>query len=376
MADLFEKTWINSLELSNRAVRSATWSGVADDRGYVTDVAVEFYRRLGAGGIGLIVTGYQHVMPNGIQSPYMIGNFEAQQTQGLSRLAAAAHEGGGRIIPQLVHAGGRANRVLLRKGDEVWAPSAISDPDTGLAPKEVTRQDILTLVEAYAAAASRSKQAGFDGVQLHGAHGYGINQFLSPAWNKRGDAYGGSAKNRYRFLGEVLEAVRATVGDDFPVLIKLAGHDYVEGGLSAEDSLQIARRLADDGIDAIEISGGSSASPKKLGPARTKIRTAEDEAYFLELAALVKEAIPRVSVITVGGIRSLTTIRDLLSEGKADYIAMSRPFIREPDLMHRWMAGDTERSKCVSCNLCFAAALEGNGVYCKAEKNSLRRLSK
>jgi len=306
-------------------------------------------------------------MTNGIQLPTMIGNYADDQVEGLSRLSKAVHAGGGKVVAQIVHAGARGNTDRFREGDEVWAPSAIPDPTTGRIPKEVTKADIHRLAEAYAAAAERSKRAGFDGVQLHGAHGYGINQFLSAAWNKRGDSYGGKIAARYRFLGEVMEATRGAVGDDFPIMIKLSGHDYLEGGLVPEESLEVARRLADDGIDAIEVSGGSLASPKGLGPGRPNILKEEDEAYFASLAASIKEAVA-VPIMTVGGIRSLKTIGDVLSEGKADYVAMSRPFIREPHLIKRWKSGDTERSKCISCGGCFETGLKGLGISCKVER--------
>lgn len=364
MPELFEKTWIKSLELSNRAVRSATWTGLGDDRGYVTDRAVEFYRELARGDIGLIITGYQYVLPNGRQLRSMIGNYEDGQVEGLSRLADAVHAEAGTIAAQIVHCGVTADRKLFREDEEVWGPSPIPDPVTGFVPKEVTRSEITQLVEAYAAAAARALQSGFDGVQLHGAHGYGIGQFLSGLWNRRGDAYGGSLKNRYRFLGEVLEAVRGAVGDDFPVLIKLNGADFAERGLVPEESVEIARRLADDGIDAIEVSGGTPASPKNMGTVRTKIRTEEDEAYFADLAASIKEKV-NVPVITVGGIRSVKTIDRILKERQADYVAMSRPFIREPHLLNRWKSGDRERAACISCTGCFESGIQGIGISCK-----------
>jgi len=367
MSELFDRTWIKSLGLANRGVRSATWSGRGDDRGYVTERAAEFYRELGRGGIGLIVTGFQYVMTNGIALRYMIGNYEDDQIKGLSRLAKTVHEEGGKIVPQIVHAGSRAAPDLFREGDELWAPSAIPDSLTGNTPKEMSRQDIGRLIEAYAAAGARSLKAGFDGVQLHGAHGYGINQFLSAAWNKRGDAYGGNLNKRYRFLGEMLEAVRGAVGDDFPILIKLSGHDFIEGGLVPQESVEIARRLADDGIDAIEVSAGSPSSPKDKIPSRGPIRKEEDEAYLADLAALVKEAVT-VPIITVGGIRSLKTISDILTEGKADYVAMSRPLIREPHLLNRWKSGDTRKSQCISCSGCFETGRKGLGISCKVER--------
>jgi 2,4-dienoyl-CoA reductase-like NADH-dependent reductase (Old Yellow Enzyme family) len=367
MPYFFEQTRIKSLELANRSVRSATWTGLGDEKGYVTDQAVRFYGELGAGDIGLIVTGYQYVMTNGIQLPRMIGNYDDDQIEGLARLAQAVHDSGGKIIPQIVHTGVRANVKLFREGDEVWGPSAVPDPVSNEIPKEVARSEIVRLVEAYAAAALRSKRAGFDGVQLHGAHGYGISQFLSPVWNQRSDSYGGSIGKRYRFLGEVLEAVRASVGDDFPVLIKLGAHDFVERGLVPEEAAQVARRLADDGIDAIEVSAGSAASPPELAPIRKVPKTPDDEAYLAELAAYIKRSVS-VPVATVGGLRSLGTVDTILSEGKADYAAFSRPFIREPHLIKRWKSGDTGPALCRSCGGCFETAFEGKGISCKIER--------
>ncbi len=367
MPELFETTWIGSLELANRATRSATWSGLADEQGYVTDRAVEFYRDLARGRVGLIITGYQYIMRNGKQLPFMIGNYEDDQIAGLNRLAEAVHAEGGRIVPQIVHCGAQANPQLMPEGGTVWVPSATQDPVTGRISHEVTKQEIRELVEAYASAAVRSLKAGFDGVQLHGAHGYGINQFLSPAWNKRGDWYGGNAKNRYRFLGEALEAVRGAVGNEFPVMIKLSGHDFLEHGLVPQDAVDIARRLSDDGIAAIEVSGGNAASLNGLGPVRNNIHQEEDEAYLVELSSAIKAAVS-VPVMSVGGIRSLMTIGNILEGHKADYVAMSRPFIREPHLIARWQSGDTRKALCVSCNGCFETGMAGTGISCKAEK--------
>jgi 2,4-dienoyl-CoA reductase-like NADH-dependent reductase (Old Yellow Enzyme family) len=375
MPQLFENTWIGPLQMSNRAVRSATWSGIGDEEGRVTDRGIAFYEELASGEIGLIITGYQYIMTNGAQLPFMLGNDSEDKLEGLTRLAEAAHRGGGKIVPQIVHAGALANPAIFREGDKIWVPSVVSDSAAGDLAREVSASEIRQLVEAYASAADRSRRAGFDGVQLHAAHGYGINQFLSPFWNKRTDAYGGDILRRYRFLGEVMEAVRGAVGDDFPVLIKLNADDYVEGGLLLEETVKVARFLADNGISAIEVSGGSSASPKKQGPARTKIRSREDEGYFAHLAAAIRDAVD-VPVIAVGGIRSFELINDILAAGTADYVAMSRPFIREPHLIKRWKAGDTRRAACISCNGCFETGVAGLGISCKVERELRKKREK
>ena len=367
MPQLFEHTAIKSLDLENRAVRSATWSGVGDAKGYVTDRAINVYTELAQGGVGLIVTGFQYVLPNGVGIVHQVGNYTDDQIEGLSRLAGAIHAEAGKVCAQLVHTGTKAKPDLFPEPGHIWGPSALTDPVTGSQAKEMTTNEIMELVEAYAAAAARSKQAGYDAIQLHSAHGYGINQFLSGFFNRRGDRYGGEIKSRYRFLGEVMEAVHGAVGSDFPVLVKLSGHDYAEHGLVPEEALEVARRLADDGIDAIEVSGGSRASGEELMPSRKKIKKEEQEAYLVHLAEMVKAAV-NVPVITVGGIRSSKVVNDILTDGKADYVAMCRPFIREPHLINRWKDNDLARATCISCNKCFDTAAEGNGVYCAVEK--------
>ncbi|MEJ2717085.1 MAG: NADH:flavin oxidoreductase [Deltaproteobacteria bacterium] len=375
MPQLFEKTRIKSMELENRAVRSATWSAVADDKGFVTDKAIDLYRELARGGVGLIVTGGQFVMPNGIGLPHMIGNYDDRQLEGLTRLVDAVHRDGGKIVPQLVHWGIRANPALFPQEGELWGPSGIEDPFSGNVPHEVTRDEITQLINAYAAAAARSKKAGFDGVQLHGSHGYGINQFLARSSNWRTDRYGGDISNRYRFLGEVLEAVRGAVGEDYPVMIKLNVHDYVRDGLEPDEGVYIAKRLDADGIDAIEVTAGSRASDDGMVPFRTKIKKPEDEGYLLELAVQVKEAVD-VPVVTVGGFKSLEVIEGVLSAGKADYVAMCRPLIREPHLVNRWKRGDTKRATCISCNECLGTGTLESAVHCAVERKLQEKRAK
>jgi 2,4-dienoyl-CoA reductase-like NADH-dependent reductase (Old Yellow Enzyme family) len=372
MTTLFEKTAIKTLEIGNRAVRSATWEGAADSIGCVTDRVVEIYDHLAAGDIGLIVTGFQYVMANGIAISSQIGNYCEAQLPGLKRLTETAHSHGASIMAQLVHGGSKANSGLFPEEGNIWAPSSVPDPLTGTTPREMTCREITTLVEAYAAAASRAQRAGFDGIQLHGAHGYGINQFLSGASNRRSDNYGGDIGNRYRFLGEVLEAVKGAVGMDYPIFIKLSGNDFYEGGLSPEDSVRVGRRLAADGIDCIEVSAGSKASANGMIPSRTNIHREEDEAYLSGLSGYFREMV-HIPVITVGGIRSPEVVEKILSQGLADYVAFSRPFIREPDLIKRWKSGDLRKSACVSCNGCYETGLQGLGISCKVE-NRLREM--
>ena len=366
MSKLFETSAIKSLELKNRAVRSATWEGAGDHKGHVTDRVVELYENLADGGVGLIITGFQYVLPNGVGIAHQVGNYSDDLIAGLSRLAEAVRSRGSLVMAQLVHTGSKAIPALFPEEGEIWGPSAVPDPLTGNIPMEMTQQEIFRLVEAYAAAASRAQRAGFAGIQLHGAHGYGINQFLSAAWNQRSDKYGGSISGRYRFLGEVLEGVRGAVGKDYPVFIKLSGDDFSPGGLLPEESLDIGRRLVEDGIDCIEVSGGSKASAGGMIPSRVNVRREEDEAYLARLAGCFRGKLP-VPIITVGGIRSPAVVAKVLGEGLADYTAFCRPLIREPHLIRRWQSGDLEKSKCVSCNGCYETGLAGLGISCKME---------
>ncbi len=369
MSELFEKTCIGTLELDNRSIRSATWSAVCDSEGYVTDRAIEFYGRLAEGGIGLIVTGFQYVMTNSVAMPYQMGNYSDNMLEGLMRITDAIHAECGKVMAQLAHTGSKANPELFPQEGEVWGPSAVPEPVTGRVPKEMTRQEIAILVDAFASAASRVKNAGFDCIQLHAAHGYMINQFLSGFTNRRSDEYGGDISKRYQFLGQVLEGVRGTVGRDYPIFIKLNGADYYNGGLVQEESLYVARRLQDDGIDCIEVSAGSRGIPSGMVPSRPNILKEEDEAYLSGLALSFKKTV-KVPIVTVGGIRSPKVISRVLSEGFADYVALCRPLIREPHLINRWKSGNLEKATCVSCNGCFETGLSGFGVTCKLDMNS------
>jgi 2,4-dienoyl-CoA reductase-like NADH-dependent reductase (Old Yellow Enzyme family) len=202
-------------------------------------------------------------------------------------------------------------------------------------------------------------------VQLHGAHGYLINQFLSPLTNRRSDEYGGSIENRSRFLFEVYQKVRVAMGNEYPLFIKLNASDNLDGGLDIDDAVYTAKKLSESGIDAIEISAGTPASGEE-SPAREKINKPEKEAYNLELACRIKEAVS-CPVIVVGGFRSYEVAEKAISDGM-DYISMARPFIREPNLANRWLHGDRSPAKCISCNSCFKPGIKEGGIYCVVER--------
>jgi len=365
---LFDRVSIGRLNLANRFVRSATWEGMCDDDGAVTPKLIDHYRQLARGGTGLLISGYTFVRADGKQLPGKMGAHSDQMIAGLRQLTDAVHAEGGVIFCQLVHAGGQTSAKVI--GSQPLAPSAVTFASYPETPAALTVTEIAELVAAFAAAAARCRAAGFDGVQLHGAHGYLINQFLSPLTNQRTDAYGGSLENRMRFLEEVCQAVRAAVGNDFPVTIKLTASDQLPGGFQPEDSVAVARRLEELGLDAIEVSSGTAASGE-LSPVRQKIDAPEKEAYNAAYARKVKQAV-KIPVMVVGGLRSCEVMQRLLWAGDADLFALSRPLIREPDLPDRWRQDDGYVASCISCNGCFRPGLKEGGIYCVLERIEAR----
>jgi 2,4-dienoyl-CoA reductase-like NADH-dependent reductase (Old Yellow Enzyme family) len=237
--------------------------------------------------------------------------------------------------------------------------------------KVLTKTEIHEIVEAFGKAARRAKDAGFDGVQLHVAHGYLLNQFISPAFNLREDTYGGSVEKRARALLEILQKIRASVGQGYPIMAKLNSRDYLKDGLSLKDSLKTALLLEKNGLDAIELSGGTIVSGP-LGPIRGPIKGEEEEAYFKEAGKAFKEKIG-IPMSLVGGIRSFEVAERLVEEGYTDYVSMSRPFIREPDLIKRWESGDQNKAACISDSKCFGPARAGEGIYCVIEKRQMQK---
>lgn len=368
MSGVFEAGVINGMELPNRFVRSATWEGMATDKGAVTPKLIETMTALARGGVGLIISSHAYVRPEGQASPWQLGVYADDLIDGLTAMTTAIHDCGGKIVLQLAHAGNFAAEALIQQ-----PPLVVSDY-TGLADsprREMTAQDIRNLVEAFAQAARRAQAAGFDGVQLHAAHGYLLSQFLSPIFNRRQDDYGTAVDNRARIHIDILHTIRETVGNDYPILVKLNCQDFAENGLTPEDSLQVAGRLADAGANAIELSGGLLTN-KNLSPCRSGINSPDKEAYFKEEARCCKREID-VPVMLVGGIRSLDVAEKLVQHEATDYVSMSRPFIREPALIRRWQSGDQRKASCKSDNLCFKPGLKGKGICCVTEKLTEKR---
>ena len=363
MPKMFETTEINGMKLANRFVRSATWEGMAQEDGASSPKLIDLISGLAKGGVGLIITSHAYVRPDGQAGPWQLGIYKDALIKGLRDMTRAVHDHNGRIVLQISHAGFFANAELTNKTP--LAPSVV-DGFTKSPPREMTIGEIQEIVNAFGQAASRAKEAAFDGIQIQAAHGFLLSQFLSSAFNKRTDEYGESVENRARALLEVLRSVRAAVGDDFPVLTKMNSKDFLDGGLTLEDSIKVGVMLEEGGIDAIELSGGALVS-KELIPSKIGINSEEKEAYFREASKSFRKEL-HVPMILVGGNRSFQLVERLVEEGYADYISMSRPFIREPHLVNRWASGDLRKAACISDNQCFGPIRAGEGVYCVVEK--------
>lgn len=344
---LFESFVFSGIVLKNRFVRSATYERLADEDGHVTDALIELYERLAMGGSALIITGNALVHPSGRSLEKMLSIHSDIYINGLRELTGRVHEIGGVIAIQLVH-GGRQCPLVLLGGAEPIAPSSVYDPSSGITPKEMTDAEIWQIIDAFGEAGGRAKEAGFDAVQIHGAHGFLISSFLSPHTNKREDYWGGDEERRFHFLEEVYRSIRKAVGREYPIFIKINCDDLIPDGLTYEESLRIAKRLEALGISAIEISGGMRESYIKT--IRPDILKEEDEAYFKEAGRLFKSSLS-VPIILTGGMRSKKVMEDVLKNKEADLIGLSRPLIREPDLPNLMREGK-ERADCISCNKC------------------------
>ncbi|MBI5015855.1 MAG: NADH:flavin oxidoreductase [Deltaproteobacteria bacterium] len=365
MFEIFEPVEVATLTLRNRIVRSATWLGLAGRGGEVTDALVSRYEELGAGGAGLVIGEYTFVSREGRHRPGMTGAHEDDRISDLTRWASAIKRGGAAAALQLVHAGGQTRSEWI--GDTIpVAPSLAISPQYSETPRELYREEITRILKAFGQAARRAREAGFDAVQIHAAHGFLVNQFLSPLTNLRGDRYGGDLRGRFRFLQEVVVSIQLAAGADFPVLVKLNGSDFLPGGFDLGEACDVAEWLSQRGVAMIEVSGGTPGSGP-LKPVRRGVAPGQGEAYFRDQVGAIKRRVA-CPVALVGGLRSLETLEELLAFGEADLFSLSRPLLCEPDLPRRWQSGDRAPSRCVACNRCFESARSGLGAACGNEE--------
>jgi len=355
MKSFFDQTKIKNMNMKNRFLRGGLWEQLADDRGHMTSELFNIYKELAQGGVGTIITGYTFVTKDEQPNPGMMGIYDDSFIEEYKEITDIVHSYETNIIMQIVYGGSQTN--MNPTGKLIWGPSAVKNEISQVISTQMTKEDIKTLVKAYGDAALRVKKSGFDGVEMHAAHGYLLSQFLCPHYNRRTDEYGGSIENRGRIIFEIYDEIRNRVGDDFPIFIKINSKDFIQDGLTSEESIIVSKKLAKLGIDAIEISGGNESTQSvldnNLGPVRNKVNFGKDrESYFKVHAAKLAEEVD-IPVILIGGNRHLDVMEDILNNTKIKYFSLARPLTSEPALINRWESGDTQKPRCISCNQCF-----------------------
>ena len=389
MSALFSPMKIGNVEIINRFVHSATYECMARENGQVSEELINRYKNLAKGGVGLIIPGYLFVHPQGQAVRCQTGIHNDEMIDGLCKLVEAVHNGGSKIAFQLVHAGRQTTKKRI--GRTPMAPSKGSRDNIYMVkPDEMSEAEIKEVVSAFGAAARRTNEAGADAVQIHAAHGYLINQFLSPYFNKRKDSWGGSDENRFRFLKEIVSEVKDNIPGEMPVLVKINTQDYTpKQGITIPLAKKYAGWLAELSVDGIEVSCGT-LSFSMFNMVRGEIPTAEivmnfplwkrvlgklmfknmegkfdiEEGYNIGAAKQIKPVIKDIPLFLVGGIRRKKHMEEIIENKDADFISMSRPFIREPFILKKFKEGKADSVACVSCNKCFAAVANEMPVRC------------
>lgn len=378
---LFNETIISGIKVKNRIIRSATHDGLADENGAPSKKLIAKYEHLSKNEIGCIITGYAAVSKNGV-SPYprMLKIFDDDVIDKFKELTEAVHCHGTPVVLQIAHCGRQTSSKAI--GEQKVAPSNVLHAFYPDKSKELTDNEIYTIIDDFISASVRAKKAGFDGVQLHGGHGYLLHDFLSPYGNRRKDIWGGSLENRCRIVELIIKGIKEKT--NLPVWIKLSAEDNRKGGMNIDLSVEICKRLEAAGCDAIEVSCGTvqdgmntmrselmpmdavfkyrepcASFPKILNkialPAANLINPLIKQPKPLENfnvnnAAIIKKNIS-IPVIVVGGIHKADDMERIITKGKADFISMCRPFICEPDLVKKLINGQSE-AKCIMCNYC------------------------
>lgn len=394
---LFTPLRIGSVTIPNRIAKSAMAEGRCDDQGFPTPSLVRLYERWAEGGVGLAISGMAHVRRGYSFTGREIGLYDDRLIEPLQSVTDAVHRHGGCIFAQLCWAPPQLPRARAQRLGATSISAGFNKTNL-LFDRELTDDELRAIVADLAEAGRRARAAGFDGVQLHGAHGYLISRSLSPKHNRRSDRWGGSFEGRLTLVREIYQAMRARVGADFPITIKLNAHDGESDGLDIATGVRIAVAVAALGIDAIEVSAGIGdvglgCYPNKggipldsgkqflleqfpalrlagplVGPALRIARKAVEfpgEAYFEPIARRIAEAVD-IPVLCVGGIRSRSVADRILRETKIAMVSIARPLLREPDLPHRWRSGQSNTAACTSCNECFVHIGFQKPLACRA----------
>jgi 2,4-dienoyl-CoA reductase-like NADH-dependent reductase (Old Yellow Enzyme family) len=354
MSKMLEPITIKNIEIRNRLARSATYEGMGNHRGEPSEQLAQLYNTLAEGEIGLLITSA--TMVQRFMMPLIEGTgmayptyFDDDEYIALWKpIVADVKSRGAAIVMQIVHPG-RQEAPVLRMGEPPLAPSAVEEKESGVMPREMTVDEIKEMVERFAQACRRAKEAGFDGVQMHGGHGYLLSSFISPYTNRRTDEYGGDTEKRTKIIVDIIKRARELVGDDYPLMIKMNCDEFVPEGLTKEESAKVAKIIEAAGMDCIEVTAGIYETRNEMS--QKGINKEEKEAYLRTYAEALKSAVS-IPIILVGGLRSPNVIDKVLSEGIADMVSVCRPLIREPQLVKRWKEGDLSKATCISCNQC------------------------
>ena len=345
MSQLASAIDIGQVHFKNKMIKGAMSEALANHAGQPNHLHLGLYEAWAKGGLGCAITGNVMVDFRAKNEPGVVVIETERDLEPLKQWAAIGKKHGMVQLVQLSHPGRQCPKGLNK---ETVAPSAVTfSPALAMSfgtPRALREDEILDIIQRFATSAAICEKAGFEGVQLHGAHGYLISQFLSPLTNKRQDQWGGSAENRMRFLLEIYKAVRAATSDQFIISVKLNSADFQRGGISEEDVIATFKAIDAAGIDLIEISGGSYEAPAMAGvkQEKRKASTIAREAYFLEFAEKIREHV-QCKLMVTGGFRTAAGMNAALESGACDFIGMARPFAVEPDVTNRLIAGQDVR---------------------------------
>ena len=384
---VFEPAQLAGMKLKNRIVRSATLEGMADEYGFPTEILKRLYIRLAKGGVGAIITGFAGVRADGKCAEYRMSMMDDDKSiPHYKHMTDAVHEYDTSIILQIAHCGRQTRSKIT--GFPTVAPSALRDGFFSEdMPVALSEDGINEIINSFVAAIVRAQKSGFDGVQLHVAHGYLLSEFLSLYSNRRRDKWGGSTENRYRIVGEIIQRAKKYVGD-YPILAKINAHDARKNGMRISEAVMIAKMLEQSGCAAIEVSCGTAEDglyamrseklpidpimehiflykkipgvAKKIAKPILKRLMRQPKPllkYNLDAALEIKQSVS-IPVIVVGGINNMDDIRTIIENNNMDFVSMSRPFILEPDIANKFQKGSQDKSKCIMCNYCAVISEE------------------
>lgn len=331
---IFEPVLFDNIRLKNRFIRSATSERKATIDGHMSDELTLIYKELAQNDIGLIITGYAYTMPEGIVKSHMMGIYDDTFIKEYRDLTELVHSYNTRIIMQLVHGGSASDN-----GYKVIGPSSLPHVKSGIIPEEASIHELQKVTQSFIESAIRVYRSGFDGVQIHAAHGYLISQFLDPRMNKRKDAYGGNIHHRAKLLYDIVSGIRENTPRSFHVSVKLHCYDSKEGGMCFDESMQVCEHLSNIGVNSIEISGGDYATQK-------------GECFYASQASIIAKTVS-CPVFVVGGNRSLHEMNNIVEHTNVAAVSLCRAFICEPDLVLKFKGQKALKAKCIRCAQCF-----------------------